>query len=280
MSNNSNSKPGFFSKLFGLSKKETTPDKRPELIMDPTGPVMDYQPDHLDICFCGSEFFFKNCCGSMEEKRPPPYGVFVFENYLSPEIIKELKDHLDKQLSEPLTVIDSELSTPDNIVNKLDDHRKSERVEMGVFYKSVSKIVRTAFIELSEKCIEKKMDWYEPPQILRYNPGGYYNSHADSENMDMETGSWSKVIDRDLSLLIYLNDDFEGGELSFDNFHYTLKPKAGTAVLFPSDHRYKHTAHTVHKGVRQAIVSWGAVHGIKKISNVLPQDAILVEYKT
>ena len=102
-------------------------------------------------------------------------------------------------------MIDEDASTPGNIVTKIDDHRRSERVLMGPHYQTVCKIVESTFKELAEKCAGEKMDWYEPPQLLRYNPGGYYYAHADSEHLDPNNRTWHKVIDRDLSLLIYLN---------------------------------------------------------------------------
>ena len=89
MSNDS--KPGLFSKLFGLTKKEIPKENRPPLVMQPENNVLDYYPDHLDMCFCGSGEFFKDCCGSMEEKRFPPTGVFNIENYLPPEEVKALR---------------------------------------------------------------------------------------------------------------------------------------------------------------------------------------------
>ncbi|MDH5257145.1 MAG: 2OG-Fe(II) oxygenase, partial [Gammaproteobacteria bacterium] len=271
-------KPGFFGRLFGLSKKEKGIKPGPDILLKSTGPTPDYQPDPVDICFCGSGKFFKSCCGSMEENRPPPFGVFIFENYLSAEHIKKLRDQFNKLPSEPLMIIDNELSTPEKIVNRLDDQRKSERVDTSEYSAALNFIVRSAFVELADKCFKRKMDWFEVPQLLRYYPGGFYQGHADSENMDPKTRCWNKVIDRDLSMLIYLNDDFEGGELSFDKFHYKLRPKSGTAVIFPSDNRYMHTAHTVHEGMRQAIVSWGSVQGIEKISSKPPENAILIEY--
>ena len=53
---------------------------------------------------------------------------------------------------------------------------------------------------------------------------------------------WKRVVDRDVSLLIYLTEEFQGGEILFNNFQYRLKPRAGMVVYFPSDHRYVHTA--------------------------------------
>ena len=37
---------------------------------------------------------------------------------------------------------------------------------------------------------------------------------------------------------VYLNDDYEGGELSFINQNMTIKPKAGDLVLYPGNPHY------------------------------------------
>jgi predicted 2-oxoglutarate/Fe(II)-dependent dioxygenase YbiX len=95
--------------------------------------------------------------------------------------------------------------------------------------------------------------------------------------MDLKSQMWSKVIDRDLSMLIYLNDDYEGGELSFYKLNYQIRPRAGAVVMFPSDHRYLHQAEKVTKGVRYAIVSWASVRGIPKIAEKPPEPAILIK---
>ena len=261
-------------RLFGRKKVEIPPEDRPELFLQPSDPVPDFRLDHLDICFCGSKKYFKSCCGSKASKRPAPFGVHVIPDYLPRSTLDEINQYLDKQNSEALMVIDDALSTKDNIVTKLDEKRVSQRVHLGEMENKIKQIVKKAFVELVEKYYAREMDWFETPQVLRYFPGGFYHSHADSENLDIETACWHKVIDRDVSLLIYLNDDFEGGELSFDKFHYQLQPKAGMAVIFPSDHRYMHTAQTVYEGMRQAIVSWGSIKGIHKISKSLPEAAI------
>ena len=78
-------------------------------------------------------------------------------------------------------------------------------------------------------------------------------------------------------MLIYLSNDFEGGELSFYKLNYQIRPQAGAVVLFPSDHRYLHQAETVKKGVRYAIVSWSAVKGIPKVACKPPECAIFLD---
>jgi predicted 2-oxoglutarate/Fe(II)-dependent dioxygenase YbiX len=94
----------------------------------------------------------------------------------------------------------------------------------------------------------------EPPQFLHYTTGGKYDVHNDSE--DIVDGHLKRVCERDLSILIYLNDDYEGGELEFPDWGIKLKPKAGTVLCFPSYIEFSHKVHPVTKGERFNLVSW------------------------
>ena len=85
----------------------------------------------------------------------------------------------------------------------------------------------------------------ERPNILKYVSGGELPPHQDIG-----------VSSRSLSVLSYLNDDYEGGEISFPQSNVTLKPKAGSIVFFPSNFIYVHTIAKMKSGVRYAIPSW------------------------
>ena len=50
------------------------------------------------------------------------------------------------------------------------------------------------------------------------------------------------------SLVTYINDDYEGGELVFPNQDVKLKPKAGSLVMFPSQKPYIHQALPITSG--------------------------------
>jgi uncharacterized protein (TIGR02466 family) len=59
-----------------------------------------------------------------------------------------------------------------------------------------------------------------------------------------------------LSILMLLNDNFEGGDfLMFDG--KKLKLSAGDVIVFPSNFMYPHAVTTVTKGTRYSCVSWG-----------------------
>lgn len=94
----------------------------------------------------------------------------------------------------------------------------------------------------------------ESPQFLYYNVGGKYDLHNDSE--DFINGKLTRVCERDITILIYLNDDYEGGELEFTDWGVKLKPKPGTLLAFPSYIEFSHRVHPVTKGERFNLVSW------------------------
>jgi hypothetical protein len=94
--------------------------------------------------------------------------------------------------------------------------------------------------------IEQEIKNDEPYGLLRYSGGEQYGFHYDG-------GTDSK---RSISVLIYLNDNYEGGEIEFPNFNLKIKPKAGTLILFPSNYAYGHIAHPVTSGTKYVIVTW------------------------
>ena len=74
------------------------------------------------------------------------------------------------------------------------------------------------------------------------------------------------MIDRDYSILLYLNEGYIGGEIDFPNFGLKFQPKKGLLLAFPSDARYVHAARPVTAGTRYALVSWAAAKGTIRTS--------------
>ncbi len=83
-------------------------------------------------------------------------------------------------------------------------------------------------------------------QVLRYGPGKEYKAHQD----------YHKDNQRIVSAVLYLNDDFIGGETEFIRFGVAVEPRAGMLALFPSNYAYTHVARPLLKGTKYAIVSW------------------------
>jgi predicted 2-oxoglutarate/Fe(II)-dependent dioxygenase YbiX len=105
----------------------------------------------------------------------------------------------------------------------------------------------------------------EPTQVLHYRVGGHYIPHVDAEMLykdDAGLEMWEKTLDRDLSVVYFLNDDFAGGELVFPGLGLDIKPQAGTLVCFPSDHNFIHGVSAVKSGHRYTVVTWMRIKGM------------------
>ena len=69
---------------------------------------------------------------------------------------------------------------------------------------------------------------------------------------DAEMGPHADQADGNLSLrysiVTYLNDDYEGGEIEFPNQSIKIKPVAGSSIIFPSSAPYLHRSHKIISG--------------------------------
>jgi predicted 2-oxoglutarate/Fe(II)-dependent dioxygenase YbiX len=86
--------------------------------------------------------------------------------------------------------------------------------------------------------------------LLKYTPGGKYETHTDHFTNTP----------RHLSIIINLNDDYEGGDLIFTDQKQKeikrLKLGKGSIVFFPSNFMYPHGIQPITKGTRYSIVAW------------------------
>lgn len=240
----------------------------------------DFPPGRNEACFCASGRRFKHCCGSMDAGRSPPHGVVVIENFIDSTRCRELAEYAATRPSKRLKVIDWEATkATGEVARKLDDRRVTERVHMGDHEDGIASLVRSIWTETISPRVGRKFGWFEAPQTLKYNVGGFYAAHSDSDSFDPESRRWRHDLDRDISMLLYLNDQFEGGDLSFDYFNYRITPKPGTLVWFPSDARYFHGANPVTAGSRYAIVSWAAFADTPKLRQDLPKHAVVLDQR-
>ena len=77
------------------------------------------------------------------------------------------------------------------------------------------------------------MEQTEDIQVVKYEPNGYYKEHHDSCCDDNDVcREFKKFGNRIVTMVIYLNDDFEGGATRFSNINKDFKPKKYSGILF------------------------------------------------
>jgi prolyl 4-hydroxylase len=84
-------------------------------------------------------------------------------------------------------------------------------------------------------------------RCYRYQPGQYFKPHLDG-CFQRDAAERSE-----LTLLVYLNSDCEGGETAFESPERVVKPEAGTALLF--FHALRHEGCEVRSGAKYALRS-------------------------
>jgi predicted 2-oxoglutarate/Fe(II)-dependent dioxygenase YbiX len=77
-------------------------------------------------------------------------------------------------------------------------------------------------------------------RLYRYGPGERHGAHWDTV-VQFEGGAQSL-----LTMVFYLNDDFEGGETDFTELNRKIVPRRGSVLLF--QHRVLHIASEVTRG--------------------------------
>jgi hypothetical protein len=100
-------------------------------------------------------------------------------------------------------------------------------------------------VEDYEKRYNIHLGYMEAINYIRYGTNQHFQVHTDHGFSYTCT----------TSSCMYLNDDYEGGELWFPYLDLTFKPDYGDIVLFPSTYIYAHAAKPVLSGTKYSAVT-------------------------
>lgn len=103
-------------------------------------------------------------------------------------------------------------------------------------------------IALKDYCLMYPMEpleYWESMNLIKYNVGNHFQTHAD------DGASYKSVV----SLVGYLNDNYDGGEIVFPAHEITIKPRSGDLVIFPSNYMFMHRAMPVTSGTKYSLVT-------------------------
>jgi predicted 2-oxoglutarate/Fe(II)-dependent dioxygenase YbiX len=202
--------------------------------------------------------------------------VLIRPNVINSQGLQELVDHIKSSPAEDLSVFDPDKTNATGQTSWVVDKqtRDTQIVPMGNLYPKIEDLFRNSVREIINPFYQCEVDSSEIPQVLSYGIGGHYKPHIDGESIWMTPRGekiWKKSTDRDLSIVFYLNDDFEGGDFIFPELKIRVRPEPGMMVCFPSNHHYSHGVEPVTKGKRYSIVSWATVKGFPSMDEVNQQ---------
>ena len=115
---------------------------------------------------------------------------------------------------------------------------------------------RDYFGKLAERLQKVVEDAHQRPvksvssHAQKWQEGAFAPFHSD--NTDME-GNWSAWERSKLVCLLYLNEDYDGGELDFRDHDICIKPVSGQLITFPGGFGNIHQVLPVKNGTRHTI---------------------------
>ena len=202
--------------------------------------------------------------------------VLIRPNVINSQGLQELVDHIKSSPAEDLSVFDPDKTNATGQTSWIVDKqtRDTQIVPMGNLYPKIEDLFRNSVREIINAFYQCEVASSEIPQVLSYGIGGHYKPHIDGESIWMTPRGekiWKKSTDRDLSIVFYLNDEFEGGDFIFPELKIRVRPEPGMMVCFPSNHHYMHGVEPVTKGKRYSIVSWATVKGFPSMDEINQQ---------
>ena len=171
------------------------------------------------------------------------YTFWFFDDALTPESCRKIIESCESQAQGD----DAEIGGDLGIINK--KIRDVKKVPLPI-YRGIGATMAGAALSANQQSWKFDITHANQCDYLKYDVEGHYKAHTDTFINPDEKEC------RKLTVLAFLNDDFEGGRLFIQTHHDKIYPpqKPGTILVFPSF--MLHGVEPVTKGIRRSIVTW------------------------
>jgi hypothetical protein len=190
---------------------------------------------------------------SKEELSP---GIWVYRNVIKPDL--DIINRLESVIKNSNGVYEWQEATV-GYKEKMPSYRdcvdfkinKYDGPNMDAYMKEFQNIWKDVYdaqkIALDDYCkmYTIEMKYWEAMNFIKYGEGQHFQEHADH--------GWSYI--STVSMVAYINDDYEEGGLRFGKLNLNIKPKAGDLYIFPSTYLFSHRAMPVKSGIKYSIVT-------------------------
>jgi len=174
-------------------------------------------------------------------------AIVEIKNVVHLEFIKRIKNFIDKKSKDNLETIGG---VKKNIRNVKGYHLNFNTPTNIFYWNFIKQEIERLYIFYKGKFPKMISNKINQIDLLKYNIGGKYEKHIDHFS----------TTPRHLSIIINLNDNYEGGDLIFTDQKEKeikrLKLGKGSIVFFPSNFMYPHSIEPITKGTRYSIVAW------------------------
>ena len=185
------------------------------------------------------------------------YGINLYKNAIKKDECKNIIDTLESEIALGIPGIQwsgAKVNGTEDVEfvrNCVDLKYKKESLGVHIPFNQGLKDIHESVEKSLDSCLQHyeslwhlKMHYKEAFNFVKYLPGKYFKIHADH-------GPYYTCT---ISAVIYLNDDYDGGEIQFTRHGLTIKPDAGDIVIFPSNFVYEHSSLEITSGVKYSVV--------------------------
>jgi len=175
--------------------------------------------------------------------------IYYYPRVLGPTACDNLIEHYNKDTF--IRWKTSTFSTTNNVTGTSKVDMKEFWIDPNMFgYPTIKQGFETAVNDYIKAHNKIKIQEYTHFRINCYETGGFMKEHID--NIHHSHGQ--KQGYPHLTSLIFLNDDYGGGEFTLCG--EKLDKDKGSAVVFPSNFMFPHEVEKVTSGVRYSIMTW------------------------
>ena len=174
--------------------------------------------------------------------------IEVYHDKLIPETCNALIAYFNQNALWDTSTFSS--NTQNTGTNAKVDMKEYWITDKDQYYDVLKKTFRSAVDEYVKLHPRITPTAYTAFRLNHYSEGGFMKNHVD--NIYRSHGQQYGY--PHLTSLIFLNDDYEGGEFTLCGEN--LDKDKGSAVVFPSNFMFPHEVKKVTSGVRYSIMTW------------------------
>jgi hypothetical protein len=184
---------------------------------------------------------------NLNNKKRINEDLVVYENFLTAEESAKIILALEKQATNE-KISWTPISFYESYSSVLPQDNDPELEEVG--------LTPTIFSDIKNGIIKAVSSVHDTPEekisqigyhTQKWEPGAFARVHSDNTD---EHGNFGAFERSRYAAFVYLNDDFEGGELYYPQHDIVVKPEPGLAVIHPGDINYLHGVKMVTDGER------------------------------
>jgi hypothetical protein len=176
------------------------------------------------------------------------WEIWYQQSFLAPSQCDLLVEHFERYKHHTKKSADGRPFFDDRVL--WFDHIPQE----GRAGKAIMQRARGQMVDIIKRFYKEPSDLFSDTiQLVKWMPGQPMQVHADNVYLEDVV---HPTPHRDFAAIVYLNDDFPGGYIYFEELKFVVRPRKGLLLAFPGGIRYRHGVTATASGLRYTMPAW------------------------